>query len=149
MRLAFRVLRGALRDRKESPKRARILASAAELFSQYGYRKSTMDEIAIAAGVGKGTVYLYFKDKEALLGELVLQHYQQAQQKMEQAVRSAATPRASLAAYFGAKKEQLRQLALLGSSRLEAINEAAKIPFVEELRSNFLNTEIKIGRAHV
>lgn len=48
-------------------KRRRILLAATELFIQQGYRKTSVDEVAQAAGVAKGTVYLYFKNKADLL----------------------------------------------------------------------------------
>lgn len=40
-----------------------ILDAAEQLFLQYGYRKVTIDEVARRAGVGKGTVYLYWPSK--------------------------------------------------------------------------------------
>jgi AcrR family transcriptional regulator len=44
----------------------RILDAAAALLVRYGYRKTTIDDVAAEAGVGKGTVYLHWKDKNAL-----------------------------------------------------------------------------------
>lgn len=49
----------------------RILNAAAELIAHYGYDKTTMDEIARAAGISKGAVYLHFKSKEHLLASLL------------------------------------------------------------------------------
>lgn len=43
-----------------------ILEAAGTLFEQYGYRKTTIEEIAQEAKIGKGTVYLYFKSKEEI-----------------------------------------------------------------------------------
>ena len=43
-----------------------ILAAASGLFERYGYSKTTIDEIAAAAGIGKGSVYLHFGSKEEL-----------------------------------------------------------------------------------
>lgn len=50
----------------DSVKAARILDSARELALEHGVRKVTIAEIAAAAGVGKGTVYLYWETKEDL-----------------------------------------------------------------------------------
>ncbi|MEU6798823.1 helix-turn-helix domain-containing protein [Nonomuraea wenchangensis] len=50
-----------------SPKAARILDSARELVTDHGVHKVTVSEIAAAAGVGKGTVYLYWPTKEDLI----------------------------------------------------------------------------------
>ena len=47
--------------------RARLLGVATDLFSKVGYRRTIMDEVAREAGVAKGTVYLYFKNKQELL----------------------------------------------------------------------------------
>ncbi len=47
-------------------KRDALVAAAAAVFAARGYRNATMEEIAQAAGVAKGTLYLYFQDKEAL-----------------------------------------------------------------------------------
>nr|WP_277350045.1 TetR/AcrR family transcriptional regulator [Nonomuraea sp. FMUSA5-5] len=50
-----------------SRKAARILDSARDLVADHGVRKVTVSEIAAAAGVGKGTVYLYWATKEDLI----------------------------------------------------------------------------------
>ncbi|MEZ4448762.1 MAG: helix-turn-helix domain-containing protein [Nannocystaceae bacterium] len=48
-------------------KRRRLIDAAIERFVAQGYRKTNIDEIARDAGVAKGTVYLYFESKPALL----------------------------------------------------------------------------------
>src|SRR5260370_28806986 len=50
----------------QAAKRLRILASALKLFAQEPYQAVTMDRVAQAAGVAKGTLYLYFPSKDAL-----------------------------------------------------------------------------------
>ncbi|MGE0790526.1 MAG: TetR/AcrR family transcriptional regulator [Sandaracinaceae bacterium] len=54
-------------DTSKARKRARIIKAATELFVRHGYRKVSVDEIARRAEVAKGTVYLYFPNKGALL----------------------------------------------------------------------------------
>jgi AcrR family transcriptional regulator len=49
----------------------KILDAALEVFSEKGYHTATVDEIAERAGVGKGTLYRYFANKETLFNELV------------------------------------------------------------------------------
>lgn len=48
-----------------------ILEAASVLFQQYGYAKTSLDEIAKAAYIGKGTIYYYFSDKEEIFVEVV------------------------------------------------------------------------------
>ncbi len=52
-------------------KRDLILDAALELMETYGFKKTTVDEIAERAGVAKGTVYLYFKNKRDIFLNLV------------------------------------------------------------------------------
>ena len=54
-----------IRD-EQAAKRERILASALKLFAHEPYQAVTMDRVAEAAGVAKGTLYLYFPSKDAL-----------------------------------------------------------------------------------
>jgi AcrR family transcriptional regulator len=52
-------------------KRQAILDAALDEFSAKGFAAARMDDVAAKADVAKGTIYLYFKDKEALFQELV------------------------------------------------------------------------------
>jgi AcrR family transcriptional regulator len=54
------------------PRMERVLDAAAELLVRWGYQKVTIDEIARHAGIGKGTVYLHFRTKDALFLTVVL-----------------------------------------------------------------------------
>ncbi len=73
-----------IQERKEETKR-RILEAAVAVFSERGYHRTTVDDIAQASGTSKGTFYFYFPSKEAVFLELAadLVH------KLWQAVRAA------------------------------------------------------------
>jgi AcrR family transcriptional regulator len=65
--------------------RERIIEAARELFA--GERPNVqMDEVAHRAGVGVGTVYRHFSDKEALMGELVRQRFDLFNENLRQAL---------------------------------------------------------------
>jgi AcrR family transcriptional regulator len=55
------------RDRKKSAIRAKIIAIAIDLFSKHGIASVTVEQIAEAADIGKGTIYNYFDTKEAVV----------------------------------------------------------------------------------
>ena len=62
---------------RQARTRERILRAATELFVAYGYRKTSIEDIAGAARVAKGTVYLYYGNKaELLLHAIALQKQQ-------------------------------------------------------------------------
>src|SRR5215218_1243829 len=52
-------------------RRAAILSAALDEFTARGYEGARLDDVAKRAGVAKGTIYLYFADKEALFQDLV------------------------------------------------------------------------------
>lgn len=60
------------RERRRHERREAILEAAATVFGQKGAHAATMDEVAEAADVSKGTVYLYFPSKDELF--LALAH---------------------------------------------------------------------------
>lgn len=65
---------GAPVSRREAASRARreaIAEAALDIFVEKGFAAARMDDVAARAGVAKGTIYLHFKDKEALFEEIV------------------------------------------------------------------------------
>ncbi len=59
------------RAEQAGKKREAILKAALEEFSTRGFATARLDDVAKRAGVAKGTIYLYFRDKERLFQELV------------------------------------------------------------------------------
>jgi TetR/AcrR family fatty acid metabolism transcriptional regulator len=57
-------------DARAGDKRERILRAAVKVFARKGFYASRVSEIAKAAGVADGTIYLYFKSKDELLTSL-------------------------------------------------------------------------------
>lgn len=60
------------REQDRARRRQEILLAARAVFAQNGFRRATVDQVAERAEVAKGTIYLYFETKEAMLAELVL-----------------------------------------------------------------------------
>jgi AcrR family transcriptional regulator len=63
--------RASGRAEKSAARRDAVLAAALDEFSARGFAATRIDDVARRAGVAKGTIYLYFRDKEALFKELV------------------------------------------------------------------------------
>ena len=68
-------VRAARWERRPDAREAELLHSALHVFAELGYRGTSIDTVAARAGVTKGTVYHYFRNKEALLRG-VIDHYQ-------------------------------------------------------------------------
>ena len=56
---------------RSAERRDAILTAALDEFSTRGFEAARLDDVARRAGVAKGTIYLYFRDKESLFQELI------------------------------------------------------------------------------
>jgi AcrR family transcriptional regulator len=65
------------RPAKTDEKRQGLLNKALECFTKYGYTKTTLEDVARATGINKASLYHYFKNKEALFLQVLLQVSQQ------------------------------------------------------------------------
>ncbi|MBC8102252.1 MAG: TetR/AcrR family transcriptional regulator, partial [Cytophagales bacterium] len=86
---------GATAERDCETRRA-ILEAARTRFLHYSYKKTTIDEIAQDAGVGKGTVYLYFDSKEDVLLTIAKGVKRNITEQMQAIAASLATPEEKL-----------------------------------------------------
>jgi AcrR family transcriptional regulator len=92
--------------------RARILAAAERLFAERGVRATTMDEIASAAGVGKGTLFRRFGDRASLLFAVLDETdriLQEAILRGPPPLGPGASPAARLTAFGEAMLDRLEQ----------------------------------------
>ena len=70
---------------KEAVKDA-ILDATDRLLARFGYRKMTVEDIAVEAGIGKGTIYLHFSSKE----EVVLSHIDRIVERLQERLKEIA-----------------------------------------------------------
>lgn len=69
--------------RRFGKRQEQILRAALDVFGRRGFHRAQMDEVAQAAGVGKGTLYHHFESKEALLREAILYLMDLRQRQLE------------------------------------------------------------------
>ncbi|MEF2095013.1 TetR/AcrR family transcriptional regulator [Peribacillus simplex] len=63
-----------------------ILEAATKSFSLFGYKATTMDQVAKIANVGKGTIYTFYKNKEELFKEIVQRLIEEMKYEAEQSL---------------------------------------------------------------
>lgn len=63
-----------------------ILDATDRLLARYGYRKMTVEDIAVEVGIGKGTIYLHFTSKE----EIVLSHVDRIVERLKERLKAIA-----------------------------------------------------------
>ena len=103
----------APRERADAARnRARVLDAAATLFAERGAQHVTMEDIARAAGVGRGTLYRRYPDRAAIAVALLDQHERALQEKLLRGappLGPGASPADRLSAFYGAMVELLEQ----------------------------------------
>lgn len=100
---------------KEEAVREQILAAGRRLFQQFGLRKTTMEDIARAAGKGKSSLYYYFKSKEELFDAALTHEMQTLLAEVAQAVAQQTTTENKLYTFCTAWLGGLRQRAALNT----------------------------------
>jgi AcrR family transcriptional regulator len=78
-----------------------IRAAALDVFAAKGFSAARLEDVAKAAGVAKGTIYLYFKSKDELLESIVKSTIGVTLQSVELAVASAPAPASALLRLVG------------------------------------------------
>jgi AcrR family transcriptional regulator len=90
-----------------------ILAAGRQLLEQRGPEAMTMEEIAAAAGVAKGTLYLYFQSKDDLILALINQVGENILQDMEAVLQAPGSPAEKLSRMVSVLLEYLNRERLL------------------------------------
>jgi AcrR family transcriptional regulator len=90
-------------------RRDELLAIAATLFAERGFRNTTVRDIADAAGILSGSLYHHFDSKEAMVDELLDTFQQGLFDTFEEIVASDRNPRAKLEAVVRASFEAIDQ----------------------------------------
>ena len=116
-------------------KRDAIVEAATEIFLRNGYRGTSMDDIAAAAGVSKQTVYSHFADKEALFLDIVVSTVDETGDPVRAGVVEVADSgdlAADLVDLARRQLDQVLQPRLLQLRRL-VISEAERFPTLGEV----------------
>jgi len=79
------------RNREREQRRTDIIGAAKRLFFTKGYNVTTMDDIANEAELSKGTLYLYFKNKEELAFTIIYENTELIKKMIENAARQKGT----------------------------------------------------------
>ena len=84
-------------SRDADPKREAILAAAFTQFSRYGFRKTSMEDIAKEAGTSRGSLYSYFQNKEEIFRGLSADLHERSLGDAESHLKGAASADLDLA----------------------------------------------------
>ena len=108
-------------DKKK--KRERIIESARELFSRFGFLKTTVNEIARYARMGKATLYYYFGGKEEIFKEVLRRESEFIKEKIKKSI---------------SREESFQdKMRVFVKTKMECLNEA--VNFYQALKNEYLD----------
>lgn len=126
---------------KKDATRENILKIAREIFSKYGYKKTTLDDIANAVRKGKSSLYYYFKSKEDLFQAVIMKEVEILAHELEIVINRNTDPVDKLRDYILTKLKTFRNLANFYHA-LE--NDVTAIGFIDEVKMKYERDEIRM-----
>lgn len=113
--------------RNDPDKSELILEAARKRFAQYGFRRTSMEDIAGEAGIARPTLYLYFESKEDIFRSLSRRLFDEALARAEAALASDATLVERLAGAFSGWSLELVELVTSWPNAAELLDENHRI----------------------
>lgn len=122
-------------------RRTEIRARAAEVFLKYGYKKTTIEDIARACGLGKAALYYYYPSKEAILAEAVREESERLVARMRAVAAATDEPRARLTALVKTRMQFMNEK-MLNENIAEELWEL--LPAAYRVRQEYFAREVQI-----
>jgi AcrR family transcriptional regulator len=129
---------------KKEEFRKKIITTAGQIFSRYGFKKTTMDEVARALKMGKSSIYYYFESKEEIFEAVVLYEANILRNELTTAIKSVESPIGKMERYVFVRMKAFEKL----SNYYNAIfdKNLDHFQFVETIRAKYDREELAILR---
>lgn len=122
-------------------RKQQIIQAATTSFSLYGYKATTIDQVAKLANVGKGTIYTFFKNKEDLFDEIVNSLIKEMKKVAEESVNPGGSFHENVhrALYRLLEFRKEHQLSIKLSQEARDLGTPAVIEVMEKLETAILS----------
>ena len=147
-----------MNDIVSDPKQQAILASAWQAFAAYGFRKTSMDDIAKGAAMSRPALYLHYRNKEDIFRQLAQVYYDQSEQAVTDALAGPGSVAEVLGKAFVVQGGDIAE-AMLGSPHgmdlLDASTSTAGDIIqtgearLQTLYAQWLTDQVAAGRVHL
>jgi len=124
--------------------RKKIIVTSGQIFSRFGFKKTTMDEIAHALKMGKSSIYYYYKSKEDIFEAVVLYEANMLRNELTTAIKSVESPVDKMRNYVFVRMKSFEKL----SNYYNAIfdKNLDHFDFIETIRAKYDREELAILR---
>jgi AcrR family transcriptional regulator len=130
-----------MKKEKTEEKRQLIVTEASKCFSQFGFEKTTLDDIGKSANLNKATLYYYFKNKEEIFMEVVLQESTRFITELQAKTVLITGFEEKICSYLIERLRFYKQVVNLHQLSIVLLRQIQ--PIFDELYNNVLQTEIQ------
>ncbi len=124
--------------------RKKVIITAGLIFSRYGFRKTTMEEIARALKMGKSSIYYYFASKEAIFEAVILHEANILRNELTKAIKSVESPVDKMKNYVFVRMKSFEKLANYYNAIFD--KNLDHFDFIETIREKYDREELAILR---
>ncbi|NWJ50921.1 MAG: TetR/AcrR family transcriptional regulator [Bacteroidetes bacterium] len=121
------MIQKAIRLKTKDETREDFVDICRDIFTKYGYHKTTIDDISLAVGKGKSTLYYYFTGKDEMYKAVIELELSELKKKLLREVEKTNDPQSKIKAYILTRMDSISQYKVLYS----AIKEQSKSRFAE------------------
>ncbi len=122
--------------------RAKIVDIARQIFSHFGFRKTTMEEIASASRKGKSSIYYYFGSKEDIFKAVVEKEAEVLKAELFEKIENIENPVEKLKVYISTRMRRLSKLTNFYSALKS--DYLSQLEFIEKIRESYDQEEVMI-----
>ncbi|MCK4699752.1 MAG: TetR/AcrR family transcriptional regulator [Bacteroidales bacterium] len=121
--------------------RRKIIIDAGDIFSRFGFRKTTMSDIARKTGMGKSSLYYYFNSKEEVFEQVVIYEADILIEELTKALERSNGAKEKLKSYISVRMQVLHKL----SNYYNAVfsDDLSHFDFIERVRERYNKQEIQ------
>jgi AcrR family transcriptional regulator len=122
--------------------RLKIIEIARNIFTHFGFKKTTMEEIALATRKGKSSIYYYFNSKEDIFKAVVEKEAEELKAELYKKIADIEDPIEKLKVYITVRMRKLNKLTNFYSALKS--DYLSNFEFIEQIRKSYDLDEVRI-----
>lgn len=122
--------------------RLKIIDIARNIFTHFGFKKTTMEEIAQATRKGKSSIYYYFNSKEDIFKAVVEKEAEELKEELYKKISEIDDPIERLKVYISVRMRKLNKLTNFYTALKS--DYLSHLEFIEQIRKSYDNDEVRV-----
>jgi AcrR family transcriptional regulator len=122
--------------------RAKIIDIARNIFTHFGFKKTTMEEIALATRKGKSSIYYYFNSKEDIFKAVVEKEAEELKAELYKKIADIEDPIERLKVYITVRMRKLNKLTNFYTALKS--DYMSHLEFIEQIRKSYDQDEVRV-----